>query len=111
MNTLNMTGRVGSARDPSEEGQLGESGTPAPEDWVRRIRWRARRGLLENDLLISRYLERRGEALTCDEHDGLAEILDLSDNDLLDVLVDRRSPEELGFSPRAMDVLRDMKGS
>jgi antitoxin CptB len=84
---------------------------PAPEDWIRRIRWRARRGLLENDLLISRYLEHRGDALTRDDHDGLAEILELSDNDLLDVLVDRKQADEVVVSPGARRVVMDIKGT
>ena len=84
---------------------------PAPDDWIRRIRWRARRGLLENDLLISRYLEHRGDALTRDDHDGLAEILELSDNDLLDVLVDRKRADDVAMSPQAQRVLMDIKGT
>ena len=84
---------------------------PAPDDWIRRIRWRARRGLLENDLLISRYLEHRGDALTRDDHDGLAEILELSDNDLLDVLVDRKLADDVAMSPQAQRVLMDIKGT
>ncbi|MFZ9315215.1 MAG: succinate dehydrogenase assembly factor 2 [Burkholderiaceae bacterium] len=95
-----------------EEQGFGVSGDqPAPEDWIRRIRWRARRGLLENDLLISRYLEHRGDALTRDDHDGLAEILELSDNDLLDVLVDRKRADEIVVSPLAQRVLSDIKGT
>ena len=30
----------------------------------RRLRWRARRGLLENDIIITRYLDRQESGLT-----------------------------------------------
>lgn len=96
---------------PTDSGPAVSGDQPAPEDWIRRIRWRARRGLLENDLLISRYLEHRGDGLTRDDHDGLAEILELSDNDLLDVLVDRKRVDEVIVSPLAQRVLIDIKGT
>lgn len=65
----------------------------APEDLARRLRWRARRGLLENDLLIEEFFTRRQGQITRDEHDGLARLLDLTDGDLMDLLLARREPE------------------
>jgi antitoxin CptB len=41
--------------DPFVEGRSPEL---APEDTVRRLKWRARRGLLENDLLLERFFNR-----------------------------------------------------
>lgn len=91
---------------------LGSSGAdPAPPDWVRRIQWRARRGLLENDLLLSRFFARKGDFFTRDDHDGLAEILELTDNDLLDLLVGRRPAHELLSSPQAQRVLNEIRAS
>ncbi len=72
---------------------LAHSGALAPEDVIRRLRWRARRGLLENDLLLQRFFEKWEGQLTVDDHNGLARLLDLTDNDLLDLLVGRQSPE------------------
>ena len=83
----------------------------APADWVRRIQWRARRGLLENDLLLSRFFARKGDFFTRDDHDGLAEILELTDNDLLDLLVGRRPAHELLSSPQAQHVLNDIRAA
>ena len=83
----------------------------APADWVRRIQWRARRGLLENDLLLSRFFARKGDFFTRDDHDGLAEILELTDNDLLDLLVGRRPAHELLSSPQAQRVLNEIRAS
>lgn len=54
-----------------------------------RLRWRARRGLLENDLLIERFFQRHEASLTDAQVRGLSELLELSDNELLDVLMAR----------------------
>lgn len=54
-----------------------------------RIRWRARRGLLENDLLLKRFLEKELEGLSPKELQALDVLLLLSDNDLLDLLMGR----------------------
>jgi antitoxin CptB len=58
----------------------------------RRLRWRARRGLLENDLIIERFLRRRGDDLDTVEAVALAQLLELPDNDLLDLLLARTEP-------------------
>ncbi len=59
----------------------------------RRLRWRARRGLLENDLIIERFLDRHEHALTEEQVAALMRLLDLSDNELLDLLLARKEPE------------------
>ncbi|MBV8604309.1 MAG: succinate dehydrogenase assembly factor 2 [Pelomonas sp.] len=56
-----------------------------------RLRWRCRRGLLENDLFIERFFERY-ENLSEVQADGLTRLMDLSDNDLLDLLLARKQP-------------------
>jgi antitoxin CptB len=58
-----------------------------------RLRWRARRGLLENDLIITRFLDAHEENLTDDEVDAFSRLMDLSDNDLMDLLLARKEPE------------------
>lgn len=58
-----------------------------------RLRWRCRRGLLENDLFVERFFAARGDAITVREADGLAALMDLADNDLLDLLLRRTEPE------------------
>jgi antitoxin CptB len=59
----------------------------------RRLRWRARRGLLENDLLLTRFLDLHEADLTDAEVAGLDRLLDLTDNDLLDLILGRREPD------------------
>ena len=58
----------------------------------RRLRWRARRGLLENDIIVTRYLDRHGQDLTADGVLALEALLDLPDNELLDLLLGRKEP-------------------
>ncbi|MFN9028857.1 MAG: succinate dehydrogenase assembly factor 2 [Betaproteobacteria bacterium] len=61
---------------------------------LRRLRWRSRRGLLENDLIIERFLRAHGAGLKRCELDAFARLLELADNDLLDLLLARREPAE-----------------
>ena len=62
-----------------------------------RIRWHARRGLLENDLILTRFLDRHLTELNATEMALLEELLRWSDNDLLDVLMDRKRCEDARF--------------
>ncbi len=58
----------------------------------RRLRWRARRGLLENDILLARFLDRHEAALGVDEILALEALLDLADGELLELLLGRKQP-------------------
>ena len=57
-----------------------------------KLRWRCRRGLLENDLFIERFFKRHAAQLNEDQARGLLTLMDLSDNDLLDLLLARHEP-------------------
>jgi antitoxin CptB len=58
-----------------------------------RLRWRARRGLLENDLLLERFFQRYENDLNHEEVIALSALLELDDNDLLDILLLRKKIE------------------
>ena len=58
-----------------------------------KLKWRCRRGLLENDLFIERFFERHEERLTARHAAALNELMDLGDNDLLDLLLRRKEPQ------------------
>ena len=58
-----------------------------------RLRWRSRRGLLENDIILTRFLDAHEEGLTDEEVDALTRLLDLADNPLLDLILARAEPE------------------
>ena len=78
-----------------------------------KLRWRSRRGLLENDLLVEKFFARYEETLTIRQAKGMADLMDLSDNDLLDLLLQRKTPSELSevtavasaSTPEALEVL------
>jgi succinate dehydrogenase / fumarate reductase iron-sulfur subunit/antitoxin CptB len=57
-----------------------------------RIRWRCRRGLLELDLVLERFLASRFDGLDGDTRRRFDELLDEPDNDLLDLALGRTEP-------------------
>ncbi len=72
---------------------------------LNRLKWRCRRGLLENDLLIERFWRRHESRLTRRQAAGLEALLDLPDNDLLDLLLSRREPAGELDRPEVKEVL------
>lgn len=54
-----------------------------------RLRWRARRGLLENDLIITKFLDQYEDTLTDNDVIALSKLFLMDDNQLLDVLLAR----------------------
>jgi antitoxin CptB len=56
-----------------------------------KLRWRCRRGLLENDLFIERFFDRFSATLSVRQAQALGALMELSDNDLLDVQLARKS--------------------
>jgi len=58
-----------------------------------RLRWRSRRGLLENDLILTRFLDANEADLTDVEVDALTRLLELSDNELMNLLLAREEPQ------------------
>jgi antitoxin CptB len=55
-----------------------------------RLRWRCRRGMLENDLILERFWRNHGATLTARHALCLAELMELGDNDLLDLHLGRK---------------------
>jgi len=70
-----------------------------------KLRWRCRRGLLENDLFIQRFFERHETRLTVGQARGLYALMDLSDNDLLDLLLQRKELPDANTQQEAHQVL------
>ena len=58
-----------------------------------KLRWRCRRGLLENDLFIDRFFKQHIRGVTPNQAQGLELLMPLADNDLLDLLLRRKEPE------------------
>jgi antitoxin CptB len=66
-----------------------------------KLKWRSRRGMLENDLFVERFFARFEKALTQDDEAGLYALMDLSDNDLMDLLLARKKLDDV--------VIRDLQ--
>ena len=77
----------------------------------RRLRWRSRRGLLENDLVLTRFLDRYEQSLSDDDVDGLDQLLEAPDNDLLDLILARtelRGEAATQAAARVLSLLREV---
>jgi len=57
-----------------------------------RLKWRSRRGMLENDLFVERFFRDHGATLSPRQAAGLQALMELPDNDLLDLLLARSEP-------------------
>ena len=74
-----------------------------------KLHWRSRRGLLENDLFIQKFFERHESRLTVGHARGMYELMDLSDNDLLDIFLKRKDLPEKPLTEEAVEVLRMLR--
>ena len=54
-----------------------------------RLKWKCRRGLLELDLVLERFLRREGRTLSESDAAALGELLEQADNDLWDLVIGR----------------------
>jgi antitoxin CptB len=62
---------------------------PLPAAALSKLRWRCRRGLLENDLFIERFFNRHSPDMTVGHARSMYALMELADNDLLDVFLGR----------------------
>jgi len=67
---------------------------------LNRLKWQCRRGLLELDILLARFLEKN-------DVQGLDELLDLPDNDLLDIVMGRSN----SFQPHLKDLVARLRAT
>jgi antitoxin CptB len=74
-----------------------------------RLKWRCRRGLLENDLFIERFFRRHEETMTVRMAKGLETLMGLADNDLLDLLLWRKEPQHETDTLEVREVLALMR--
>ena len=63
-----------------------------------KLRWRCRRGLLENDIFIDRFFKKFASTLTVKQVQGLNALMDLSDSDLLDLHLGRKTLAQVDAS-------------
>ncbi len=87
-----------------------QAGTLSEHDRLR-LRWRARRGMLENDLIITRFLDAHETSMTDGDVAALTALLELSDNDLLDLLLGRKQPDAPLDTPAVCDLLERLRSA
>ncbi len=76
-----------------------------------RLRWRCRRGLLENDLFITNYFEAHANSMTEADAQALDALMELSDNDLLDLLLRKTEPAPPLATPQVLHVLEQIRST
>jgi antitoxin CptB len=64
-----------------------------------RVRWHCRRGMLELDLLLHRFVDRHLASLSPDELEHFKKVLDLEDGDLWQLLSGGAAPEDRSLEP------------
>ncbi len=74
-----------------------------------RLRWRSRRGLLENDLILTRFLDAHEATLSDVDVDALTRLLEPTDNDLMALLLGRKEPEGELDLPSVHDLLARLR--
>ncbi len=60
-----------------------------------RARWRCRRGMLELDIILQRFMDKRYRHLSADEKLQFDKLLTLADNDLWDLICAREKPVDV----------------
>ena len=65
-----------------------------------RLKWGCRRGLLELDIILERFLEKNNPQ-------GLEELLELPDNDLLDIVMGRSD----AYGPHLNDIVARLRAA
>jgi len=81
------------------------------ERHLSKLKWRCRRGLLENDLFIERFFKQYEASLTVDQAQALTDLMDLSDNDLLDLLLARKDPQGALATADVLALLKQMRAT
>jgi len=82
--------------------------TTLQPDMLRRLKWRARRGLLENDVILTRFFDCYEHTLDSNQIDALGILLEQSDNELLDLLLARTQPTGAADTPAVRALLSIM---
>jgi antitoxin CptB len=85
--------------------------TRLDERSLSKLKWRCRRGLLENDLFIEHFFRHHEETITTRQAAGLMALMDLPDNDLLDLLLRRTQPQGELDRDEVNEVLEQLRRS
>ncbi len=82
---------------------------PLPSAALSKLRWRCRRGLLENDLFIERFFNRHAPDMTVGHARSMYALMELADNDLLDVFLARPNTQAVAQQEGVKALVRLMQ--
>jgi antitoxin CptB len=74
------------------------------ERGLSKLKWRCRRGLLENDIFIDRFFRHFESSLTVKQSQGLSALMELGDHDLLDLHLGRKTLAQVNVDLDRADV-------
>ena len=75
----------------------------------KKIIWRARRGLLENDIILERFFLKYQKDLSGGEWLALEKLLSKTDNELLDIILGIEKLDEIALSPETLSILSKLR--
>jgi len=84
--TMDSGLRIEDAADRSQEQVLNPASSILNPDLLQRVRWRCRRGLLELDIILGRFVEAHYARLSLPERETFEQFLDMADNPLWDMI-------------------------
>ena len=87
-----------------------EPGRAIDERALSKLRWRCRRGLLENDLLLERFFA-RVEPVSEADAEGLRLLMELAVNELLDIFLGRQKPPAHLDRPEVRQVIEAVRAT
>lgn len=95
------------------ESEDGEPGELKPQSLIldpalRRIRWRCRRGLLELDIVLGRFVERYYATLDEAQRTAFDVLLDMPDTALWDIITGNASPSQQNPASQELDAVLEM---
>ena len=87
-----------------------DAGRAIDERALSKLRWRCRRGMLENDLLLERFFA-RAEPVSEADAQGLDLLMELADNELLDIFLGREKPPANLDRPEVRHVIEAVRAT
>jgi antitoxin CptB len=93
-------------RSPESEPPAREPEMIDERSWAR-LRWRCRRGMLENDIVLTRYLDAVAGEIGEQDLTALDRLLDMNDNELRELLTGRKVPDD----EKLQCIVRQLRGA
>jgi succinate dehydrogenase flavin-adding protein (antitoxin of CptAB toxin-antitoxin module) len=80
------------------------------DDFYKKLKFKSRRGMLELDLILQKYLLNNYDKMPIELKNQLAEFLDLNDPELFDLLINKYDYQDTKFIKYA-DIIENIKNT